>query len=386
MTSDDTRGVTLTQPRADLPSASEFEVMQRMSKMFSDSGLYKNVANVAQAIAVVQTGRELGIGPSMALREMYIIPGQGRPTLSAALLTALVQRDHGDNAIKIVESTNDLCRVQYKRRSWPSPVDLTFSLEDAHRAGLGKRGSRNPDEPSNWEKYPRAMLRSRAISEACRSAFQDSIMGLYSVEELAPESVTVTPEGELVYQPSTGGADVIEGERIVQTASGRIVDTATGEIIEQASPALAAPAQSSDRSLLDPPNVLPLAERLAGRIHAADTLDGLKVAWDAVSASYKNGDIEPTDFTALTALKDTRKSAIIAGQRTPEQDRVARATAADTLFDVYALVQEFENAGLPDEEAESLLGLLQEKAQALSASAPIRDEATIGGALAGVEV
>jgi len=223
MTDTSTRAVTLTQPHADLPSASEFEVMQRMSRMFQESGLYKNVANVAQAIAIVQTGRELGIGPSMALREMYIIPGQGRPTLSAALLGALVQRDHGDGAIRVVESTNDVCRVQYRRRSWEKPQEITFTMEDARRAELVKA-------KSNWEKYPRAMLRSRAVSEACRAGFSDSIMGLYSTEELAPDSVTVTPDGEIVYEASaTADSEIIEGEQVVEQQPPAVPDPPADE-------------------------------------------------------------------------------------------------------------------------------------------------------------
>ncbi len=223
MTDTSTRAVTLTQPHADLPSASEFEVMQRMSRMFQESGLYKNVANVAQAIAIVQTGRELGIGPSMALREMYIIPGQGRPTLSAALLGALVQRDHGDGAIRVVESTNDVCRVQYRRRSWEKPQEIMFTMEDARRAELVKA-------KSNWEKYPRAMLRSRAVSEACRAGFSDSIMGLYSTEELAPDSVTVTPDGEIVYEASaTADSEIIEGEQVVEQQPQAVPDPPADE-------------------------------------------------------------------------------------------------------------------------------------------------------------
>jgi len=223
MTDTSTRAVTLAQPHADLPSASEFEVMQRMSRMFQESGLYKNVLNVAQAIAIVQTGRELGIGPSMALREMYIIPGQGRPTLSAALLGALVQRDHGDGAIRVVESTNDVCRVQYRRRSWEKSQEITFTMEDARRAELVKA-------KSNWEKYPRAMLRSRAVSEACRAGFSDSIMGLYSTEELAPDSVTVTPDGEIVYEASaTADSEIIEGEQVVEQQPQAVPDPPADE-------------------------------------------------------------------------------------------------------------------------------------------------------------
>ncbi|MCX7689084.1 MAG: hypothetical protein N2045_14060, partial [Fimbriimonadales bacterium] len=51
-------------------------------------------------------------------------------------------------------------------------------MEDAKRAGLiGKAGG-------NWEKYPRAMLRARVVSEGVRTVFPGVIVGLYTPEEV----------------------------------------------------------------------------------------------------------------------------------------------------------------------------------------------------------
>jgi len=305
MSDQPSRGVTLTQPRADLPIASEFEVMQRMSQMFQASGLYTNIQNVAQAIAIVQTGRELGIGPSMALREIYIIPGQGRPTLSAAILAALVQRDHGDDALRVVESTDEVCRVLYRRRSWDTPQQITFTISDAERALLVK-------PKSNWEKYPRAMLRSRAISEACRAGFSDSIMGLYSTEELAPEDVTVTPDGELVYDaaatPAPAAATPLppEHERAtIETVGDRAIDVVTGEIVDKA-----APAQDPDEALR--------AKVVAGLAADVDAQAKLPKAAEEMTAA----ELEKT----LSWLRNRAKRA----QATPQQATPQQASEPAT--------------------------------------------------------
>jgi len=239
------RGLTLAVPHADLPTESEFVLMQRMSRMFQESGLYRNIDSIAKCIALVQTGRELGIPPAAALRSFSFIGG--KPTASAEMLAALIYRDHGNNALKVLESTSERCVVEYQRRGWDAPGRVTFSMADADAAGLLKGDKRN----MNWDKYPRAMLRSRAISEAARTAFQDSILGMYTSEELAPEDVTVTADGELVYDagatpaPAAATPRPPEHERVtIETVGDRAIDVITGEIVDKA-----APAQDPDEAL-----------------------------------------------------------------------------------------------------------------------------------------
>ena len=192
----------VTTASVGLPTESEYGVMERLCQMFNASKLYTSIKSVEQAIAIVQTGRELGIGPSTALREMFISPG-GHPTCSAGLLAALVWRDHGDNALRVDEqqSSDKACVVVYKRRGWDTFQQKSFSMEDARRAGLVK-----PNSP--WEKYPADMLRSRCISAVCRTAFSDTILGMYTMEEL----------------------DDTAGSNDEPRASRRGVDVSTGEI------------------------------------------------------------------------------------------------------------------------------------------------------------
>lgn len=69
---------------------------------------------------------------------------------------------------------------------------LSWTLEDARRAGLLDRGE-------NWQKYPRAMLRARLISEGVRTIFPGVAIGLYTPEEVVeftPAESDLTPYRE----------------------------------------------------------------------------------------------------------------------------------------------------------------------------------------------
>ena len=68
-------------------------------------------------------------------------------------------------------------------------VTLDWTLDRAKTAGL--LGNQT------WQKYPRAMLRSRLISEGVRTVAPGIVQGVYTPDELensAPELVTVSAE------------------------------------------------------------------------------------------------------------------------------------------------------------------------------------------------
>jgi hypothetical protein len=148
--------------------------------------LPKGVDTPEKAIAIMLKGRELGIPPMYALSNIAVI--NGKPTAGAELMLALIYRDHGDDAVHIVESTAVRCIVAYKRRAWKEHETYSFTIEDADRADLlGK---------DNWQRYPAAMLRARCISAVARLAFPDSIGGLYTPEELGA-AVQVQPDEDM---------------------------------------------------------------------------------------------------------------------------------------------------------------------------------------------
>jgi hypothetical protein len=150
-----------------------FEGMLKQADILVKSGLLpQEIKTPAAAVAVMLTGRELGIPVMQSFRSIYVV--KGKPTLSAQLMGALILRD--GHSYKIVTSTNEVCTIEFRRKSGQVYAH-TFTLEDAKRANLA--GS------PTWQNYPKAMLFSRCMSAGARACMPDVIGGLYTPEEIA---------------------------------------------------------------------------------------------------------------------------------------------------------------------------------------------------------
>jgi len=163
-----------------------WNMAQQQAGMLVKTGfLPDSIKTPEQAIAIMMKGRELGIPSMYALSNIVII--KGKPTCNSELMLALIYRDHGDAAMRIVESTNEACQIAYRRARWSKEQVYAFTAQDAQRAGLMTTDT--------WKKYTAAMLRARCISAVARMAFPDSIAGMYTPEELGAD-VEVTDDGE----------------------------------------------------------------------------------------------------------------------------------------------------------------------------------------------
>ena len=103
-----------------------------------------------------QHGAELGLGPMQSLQCIAVI--NGRPTIWGDAALALVQSSAVCEFIsEAVEGDGDqmVATCIAKRRGYPAPSAIKFSVADAKRAGLwGKSGP--------WTQYPKRMLQLRA--------------------------------------------------------------------------------------------------------------------------------------------------------------------------------------------------------------------------------
>lgn len=126
----------------------------------------------AAVTAAILAGRELGLGPMQSLTNVHVI--DGRPAVSAEVARGLALAAGHD--IVVTDSTTTRCVVRGRRRGGSEWVTVTWSMDDAKRAGLTNK--------SNWQKHPRRMLQARATSELCHLMFSDAIGGLaYTIEE-----------------------------------------------------------------------------------------------------------------------------------------------------------------------------------------------------------
>lgn len=230
-----------------LPTAVEAERVYALAKRIAGTEFVpKDLRNRPEAIlAAMLTGREIGIGPMHALRGIDVI--DGKPSLSAELMASLVFR--AGHVMWVIESTNELCTMGGRRSDWPDHIpdmDLTWSLEDAKRAGLTNKG--------NWQKYPRAMLRARATSELCRAIFADVVERVGYVASELDEDVPHTPHAEAmetVREVAPDEADVVDAVYADDDE-----DSGEGEPAQPAPPPAAeapVPSPSPDTWDVDPP-------------------------------------------------------------------------------------------------------------------------------------
>ncbi|MFH8403761.1 recombinase RecT [Streptomyces sp. NPDC018019] len=175
---------------------------------------YRN--NPASVLWAMEYGRALGLDVVTTITTIHVI--KGKPTQSADLM--LSRAREAGHKVRI-RPGNESCVVSIWRHDDPEFENrVEWTLDDARRAQLYPGKS-----DSNWAKYPRAMLRARAIAECVRSACPEVLHGaIYTPEEL----------GEVVDQ---------EGNPV-------IVERADAPVQQQATVVQQAPADGPPRDFL----------------------------------------------------------------------------------------------------------------------------------------
>ena len=155
------------------------QLSERYMTLAREAGIIPRDMNAAQAQAIILAGREIGLEPLQSLRTMAFI--NGRLTMSVQLQLALARQRAGVRVQQLTE-TDDGCTVTLARDG--ERITCTYTLADARRAGL--------ERSHGWQKYPRQMLRWRAIGDALRIIAPDVVMGLLSPEEA--ETIDISME------------------------------------------------------------------------------------------------------------------------------------------------------------------------------------------------
>lgn len=180
---DENKGVVLYEMAAvtKIPDALN---LRAIATDLLNSGLYPNVKNATQAIAVIATGQEIGLGPTASLQ--YIAPINGRMTMESKVMLALFQRSGGK--IKILERSKAAARVEFSK---PGNVPYTFEYTDA----MAK--TELLWDKATWKKMPDTMLFWRCLSNGIKAYDPGVIMGIaMSTEEAEDYPGGIAPEAK----------------------------------------------------------------------------------------------------------------------------------------------------------------------------------------------
>lgn len=264
----------------------EWQALRAQAETLVRSGFLPKAINTAEkAVAIIQTGRELGIGPMQSLRSIHVI--EGKPTLSAELMAGLVHRRIPGAVLRVVESTDAICVVEAGRPGQPT-TRFVWSSDDAKRAGLTGK--------SNWRSYPRAMLRARCLTEAARSTFPDATSGLYDPDELG---AVTDADGVVV--------DVARPVEPLTDSAPEIADTSRQLIEAMGEPAPAPPDWNE-------------------RLSAATTLDDCALVVAAWRAARNRGEVDDADVPGFSKHAKNKKAKL---EREADDSAAERALAGE---------------------------------------------------------
>jgi hypothetical protein len=169
---------TATTPARGL-ALSSFDDAFRFSKMVAASEFAPKEfkGKPESCLLAIQHGSEVGLSPMQSLQSIAVI--NGRPTIWGDAALALVQSSPVCEYVReFIEGEGEalVAVCEAKRKGYPQPTVVRFSMADAKRAGLaGKTGP--------WSQYPARMLTLRARGFALRNAFADALRGLITAEE-----------------------------------------------------------------------------------------------------------------------------------------------------------------------------------------------------------
>jgi hypothetical protein len=163
---------------SELGYAQAWALAEEISARLSKSKLVpKELSGKPEDILItIMTGYELGLSPFQSLRGINVI--KGRPAMSADLIAAQVMRTGEAEYFQPSKATAEECTYVTRRRGGGKEVSMSFTKEDAVKAGLW--GNNGP-----WKQYPAAMLRARAASAIARAVYPEAAFGLYTPDELS---------------------------------------------------------------------------------------------------------------------------------------------------------------------------------------------------------
>ena len=174
-----------------LPVIMPLSEVKELVSIYLKSGLASGIKSVEQGIVVAMLGMEMGMQPLHALRSLHVM--DGKPVLASEALVALVHKGGRCKYFRCVESTADKATFETMAISDPEPTRLTFSMDDAKRAGLAGRGP--------WQKYPQAMLRARCAMALARAHYPDAVMGALEEGEARDIAAEKTEKAEPAVKP-----------------------------------------------------------------------------------------------------------------------------------------------------------------------------------------
>lgn len=153
--------------------------IEKTARAFVASGMFgRDMDKISKGITKIMAGQELGLAPFASMRAVHVI--EGNATLSANTMAGMV-KSSGRYDYEVKKKEMDECVIDFFEMRNGKRVKIgseSFNTEEAKAAGLLNK--------QNWQKYPKAMMFARCISNGVRTYCPDVFSGMlvYTPDEL----------------------------------------------------------------------------------------------------------------------------------------------------------------------------------------------------------
>lgn len=158
--------------------------LRDMAKIIVASKLF-GITDESVAVGLMLLCASDGLHPVQAMRRYHVI--SGRPAMKAETMLAEYQSHGGKITWLRCDTTG--AKAEFASPGMGAPCTVEWTEADARAAGVLS----NP----TWKKFPRAMYRSRVISEGVRMAMPGVVLGVYTPDE----TENFAPSSELPRSP-----------------------------------------------------------------------------------------------------------------------------------------------------------------------------------------
>lgn len=167
-----------------------FDQLDRMAQSFADSKMFGDKKK-EQVLALLMLAHSEGVHPAIAMRDFDII--NGKPAKKAEAMHRAFLAAGG----KVVwHQLDDTIADATFSHPQGGEARITWDMERVKKAKIANEAM--------YQKYPRPMLRSRCISEGCRTVYPAATSGLYVPEEVRD----IGPEKNM------GAAPIVEDAKV----------------------------------------------------------------------------------------------------------------------------------------------------------------------------
>jgi len=161
--------IALAEPETSLNPTS-FEQVKKVAELFQKSSLVPKAlkADVAGTMLVITQSIHLQIPWTVGIKELYVVDGKVNP--SARLLRSLVERHPSCKLFDVETADDKSCTVVALKNGWDAPKRMTYTIEDAKKAGLTSRNPNRIRIEQNRHQHPRIVHRVRQPFAHAREA------------------------------------------------------------------------------------------------------------------------------------------------------------------------------------------------------------------------